>query len=279
MRRDLDDPSTISRVAERVSSVESLQLLAALTEADSRATGPAAWGSSKAQLIALLVDRVGQYLGGDEIGGSIQLPEFPTAAHRALLDQPGTKIVGQRDLLTVVTDDRPGIFGKVAGVLAFHGLDVVSASAYSENGRALSEFGVSDPFRTETPWPRVEQDLVRALEGRLAVEARVAERARTYAKSGPSAWRAPTATVRFENDASEAATVIDVTTPDGIGVLYRITRALTDFNVDIRTARVQTLGNQVVDAFYVVDDHGNKITDDETIAEIERAIVFALSAG
>ena len=58
MRRDLDDPSTIQRVAERISSVETLQLLAALTEADSRATGPAAWGPSKAQLIALLVDRV-----------------------------------------------------------------------------------------------------------------------------------------------------------------------------------------------------------------------------
>ena len=108
-----------------------------------------------------------------------------------LLEEPGTKIVTQRELLTVVTDDRPGIFCKVAGVLAFHGLDVVSASAYSGNGRALSEFGVSDPFRTETPWPRVEQDLLRALEGRLAVEARVAERARTYAKGGRLGRGAP----------------------------------------------------------------------------------------
>ena len=80
------------------------------------------------------------------------------------------------ELLTVVTDDRPGIFCKVAGVLAFHGLDVVSASAYSADGRALSEFGVSDPFRVETPWPRIERDLELALEGRLAVQARVAER-------------------------------------------------------------------------------------------------------
>ena len=72
-------------------------------------------------------------------------------------------------------------------------------------------------------------------------------------------------------------TVIDVHTADGVGVLYRITRALADFDVDIRSARVQTLGNQVVDAFYVVDHLGDKITDDETIAEIERALVHALS--
>ena len=176
-----------------------------------------------------------------------------------------------------MTDDRPGIFCKVAGVLAFHGLDVVSASAYSADGRALSEFGVSDPFRVETPWSRIERDLLLALEGRLAVQARVAERARTYAKPDQAAWRAPVTVVRFDNDASDTATVIDVYAVDGVGVLYRITRALTEFDVDIRSARVQTLGTQVVDAFYVVDDHGDKIASRETTAEIERAIIHALS--
>ena len=278
LRRDLDDPTTIQRVAERVSSVETLRLLAALTEADSRATGPAAWGPSKAQLIALLIDRVGRFMGGADMGVDIELPEFPNADHRLLLAASGTKVVAGQQLLTVVTDDHPGILCKVAGVLAVHGLDVVSASAYSADGRALSEFGVSDPFRVETPWPRVERDLVRALEGRLALDARVAERARTYARGSDTPWRVPTAVVRFENDASEAATVIDVHTTDGVGVLYHITRSLSDFDVDIRSARVQTLGNQVVDAFYVVDGRGAKITDDETIAEIERAIVHALSA-
>ena len=162
-------------------------------------------------------------------------------------------------------------------MLAFHGLDVISASAYSANGRALSEFGVSDPFRTETPWPRVEHDLALALAGRLAVEARVAERSRRYENRNRVAWRTSNATVRIDNDASDTATVIDVHAADGVGVLYRITRALMEFDVDIRSARVQTLGTQVVDAFYVVDDHGAKITDADTHAEIERAITHALA--
>lgn len=277
LRRDLDDPATISRVAERISSLDSLRLLAALTEADSLATGPAAWGPSKAQLVAHLVDRVAKLMGGIDIDET-EITEFPSTAHRALLEEPGTHITADHELLTVVTDDRPGIFSKVAGVLAFNGLDVVSASAYSANGRALSEFGVSDPVRTETPWPRIQRDLELALDGRLAVQARVAERARTYAKQNQAGWRAEIAVVRFDNHASEAATVIDVHTTDGIGVLYRITRALTEFNVDIRSARVQTLGNQVVDAFYVVDDRGNKIDDPDTAGEIERAIVDALSS-
>jgi UTP:GlnB (protein PII) uridylyltransferase len=64
---------------------------------------------------------------------------------------------------------------------------------------------------------------------------------------------------------------------DAVGVLYRITRALTEFDVDIRSAHVQTLGTQVVDAFYVVDNHGCKITSTDDTAEIERAIIHALS--
>ena len=275
LRRDLDDPATVARVAERVSTPDSLRILGALTAADSRATGHAAWGPSKAQLVALLIARSAKFMGDTDVDES-EIPVFPNATHRELLDSAGTRIVCAPELLTAVTDDRPGIFSKVAGVLAIHGLDVVSATAYSADGRALSEFGVADPYRTETPWPRVERDLELALAGKLAVQARVAERARIYASHAP-AWRAPITVVRFDNEASDTATVIDVHTVDGVGVLYHITRALTEFDVDIRSARVQTLGTLVVDAFYVVDREGNKITDAHLATEIERAIVHALS--
>jgi len=186
-------------------------------------------------------------------------------------------IEGRGNSLTVMTDDRAGIFSKVAGVLALHGLDVVSAAAYSNDGRALADFQVVDRVRDAAPWPRVERDLLRALDGRLALQARVAERAHAYAARQRVVWRPPTATVRFDNDASQTATVIDVHAGDGIGVLYRITAALAELDVDIRSARVQTLGQQVVDAFYVVDRHGMKITDLETATEIERAILHHLT--
>ena len=277
IRRDLDDPETAKRVAAQVSSVESLQLLAALTEADSLATGPAAWGPAKAQLVGLLVDRVTHVLRGGEPEG-IEVVEFPTAQQLSRLSQPGDVIEARGAVLTVMTDDRPGIFSKVAGVLALHGLDVVSAAAYSsDTNRALAEFRVVDRVRDAPPWERVERDLLRSLDGRLALQARVAERARAYAGRQRAAWRPPTATVRFDNEASQGATVIDVHAGDGVGVLYRITRALAELDVDIRSARVQTLGTQVVDAFYVVDRHGAKITDADTKAEIERSILHHLS--
>ena len=50
-RRDLSDPATITRFARAVGDSERLDLLYALTIGDSRATGPAAWSTSKAALV------------------------------------------------------------------------------------------------------------------------------------------------------------------------------------------------------------------------------------
>ena len=59
--------------------------------------------------------------------------------------------------------------------------------------------------------------------------------------------------VVVDNDASRDATVVEVHAPDTIGVLYRITRALAELDLNIVSAKVQTLGERVVDAFYVRD--------------------------
>jgi [protein-PII] uridylyltransferase len=114
------------------------------------------------------------------------------------------------------------------------------------------------------------------LNGRLALPARLAERARTYGRSRPTRSRHTVAAVAFDNSASAVATVIDVHAHDGVGVLYRMTRALAELDLDIRSARVQTLGSQVIDSFYVRDSRGAKVTDSHTLGEIERAILHGL---
>jgi [protein-PII] uridylyltransferase len=203
---------------------------------------------------------------------------FPTAEQIEALKEPGQRIDGREDLLTIVTDDRPGLFARVTGVLAMHGLDVLTAGVYSsDDGRALEEFRVNDPFRDETPWGRVIADIERALDGRLAVHARVAERARTYGKPTPYLAGSRKSAVTIDNAASADATVIDVETPDRIGVLYAIARALADMDLDVRSAKVQTLGLRVVDAFYVRDRAGRKIEDTNMLQEIERAILYNLT--
>ena len=196
----------------------------------------------------------------------------------ARLADPAQHVEGSGTVLTVMTADRPGLFSRIAGVLALYGLDVLRASAFStEHGRALSEFHVSDPIHDEIPWGVIVADVERALDGRLAVGARLSDRSRTYSRNGRRFSHPVSTTVRFDNGASATATVIDVHATDHFGVLYRITRAFSDLDLDIRSARVHTLGAQVVDSFYVRDRHGAKITETGSLAEIERAVLHSLA--
>jgi [protein-PII] uridylyltransferase len=275
-RRDLDDDGTIRSVATQVGSVETLELLAALTEADSIATGPAAWGTWKAGLVADLVARTAHVLrGGDasELGDS----GFPTDEHHRLIEQRVSVIDGDGDTLTVIVPDRPGLFSRVAGVLSLNGVDVQEASAHTENGMALEVYRVRTLFDNDIRWDRIERDVERALSGRLALRARLAERARTYPAPKPTAARPTAPRVVVDNHTSDVATVVEVQAGDGIGVLYRITQALLECDLDIVSAKVQTLGSDAVDAFYVLDRAGEKVTDAADLGEIERAILHALA--
>lgn len=275
-RRDLADAATAGAVAEAVGSVELLDLLAALTEADSLATGPSAWGTWKAELVAELVVRTRHVLGGG-VAAEVGRDDFPTAEQQALLELGDTVITPSDDTLTVIAPDRPGLFSRVAGVLALNGLAVLAASALStDDGMALAVFKAESSFGPSLPWPRVLADLDLALAGRLALHARLEERARTYQRSTPTAAEPVTPTVTVDNEASATATVVEVVAPDGVGVLYRITRALAELDLDIRSAKVQTLGHQVVDAFYVLGPDGAKVTDETHLAELTKAIKAAL---
>jgi len=271
-RRDLGDDATIRHVAERVGSTATLELLAALTEADSIATGSSAWGPWKAELVTKLVERTARLIERGDVGDA----GFPTAEQRALMAAGDRVIRGEDDTLTVVAVDRPGTLSRVAGVLAIEGLDVLVAEAATEAGVALSTFMVRPRHGQDIDWSRLVGRIEAALDGRLALRARVAERARTYDRDTmPEANPAPPE-VRIDNDVSGAATVIEVHAPDRTGVLYRITRALADLELDVRSAKVQTLGHRVVDSFYVRDDTGAKITDPDHLAEIEKALLHEL---
>jgi [protein-PII] uridylyltransferase len=278
-RRDLADEATIAYVAARVGDHSTLELLAALTEADSLATGSAAWGPWKAGLVRELVERTAPVLAGKP---ARPVPEPPPDGTAALVARAqGEKelvLEGDGPVVTLVAPDRPGLFCRVAGTLALHGLDVLSARAWSStDGLAIACFRVQSLFGDPPDWAAVQGDLRRALTGRLSLEARLADRARDYA-----AWPRPPAAaparveVTIDNEASDVATVVEVRAPDRIGTLYRITKALAELDLDVRLAKVSTLGHEVVDAFYVVDSGMAKLADPERLREIERGVVAHL---
>jgi len=278
-RRDLADEATISAVAAAVGDQVTLELLAALTEADSLATGPAAWGTWKAGLVTELVERTAPVLAGQRPAAAPEPPPDGTVELIARAREVDALVLdGDGPLVTVVAPDRPGLFWRVAGTLALHGLDVVSARAWSsEDGYAVERFRVQSVFGRTPDWPAVESDLNRVLAGRLSLEARLADRARAYASRPRPPSAAPARVeVSVDNEASDSATVIEVRAPDRIGTLYRITKALAELELDVRLAKVASLGHEVIDAFYVVDQGGAKLTDEDHLREIQRGIAVHL---
>jgi [protein-PII] uridylyltransferase len=275
-RRDLSDPGTIAHVAAAAGDLTTLRLLDALTEADSIATSTAAWGSWKEELVAVLVARTAHVLGGGELA-DVPSATFPNPTQLALLAQRRRIIEGVDDRLTVVCPDRPGMFSRVAGVLSLHGLQVLEAAAHTDDeGMALEVFRVESSFGSTIVWDRVVRDLERALDGRIALEARLAERARVYTRPRRLPGLIVHPEVVVDNELSHTATVLEVHAPDAMGVLWRITRALHELDLDVTSAKIQTMGTDAVDSFYVRDAEGHKVTERAYLDEVERALLFAL---
>ncbi|HEV3400245.1 MAG TPA: [protein-PII] uridylyltransferase, partial [Acidimicrobiales bacterium] len=277
-RRDLDDPATVTAVADAVGDAPTLELLHVLTEADGAATGPAAWSPWKAGLVSELVRRVRAALGGAEPVTS----DFPGPDHLRLAERAraeGTAVVEvDGPSLTIAAPDRRGLFCRAAGVLSLHGLDVMAARAWSSgDGVAVEDFQVQDALGEGPDRAAVQRDLRSALTGRLSLEARLAARANAYADPRLSAAVPPRTQVTVTNDASEKATVVEVRAPDRMGTLYRITKALAEMELDIRHAKVSTMGHELVDVFYVVGASGDKLDDPAHMAEVQRAVLFELS--
>jgi [protein-PII] uridylyltransferase len=277
-RRDLDAPATVEFVAREIGTPDRLALLWALTEADSMATGSAAWSPWKAELVERLCSRAAALMAGSSAASpSVGDPEaFPRPEQRRLLASREVQVRTEGDAITVCCPDRPGVFFRVAGALALHGLDVVEANVWSEDEMALDEFRVRPGGAGVVPWDRVSVDVVKVLEGRLALQSRVSERARSQRRRRRATIHEFAPTVRFDNGDSAPTTVIEVVGPDSFGLLYRLGRALAEFNLNVIAARIHTMGHDVVDAFHVTDGDGGRVVDEDLQVEIRRALLDAL---
>jgi [protein-PII] uridylyltransferase len=84
--------------------------------------------------------------------------------------------------------------------------------------------------------------------------------------------------VRYPDGASQTATVLEVRAHDDLGLLWRVGQALHRCGLDIRAARVETMGAEAVDVFYVVDDTGAPVTDPARRTRISAEVLTALAA-
>jgi [protein-PII] uridylyltransferase len=277
-RRDLDDPHTIATVAEAVETVEFLDLLAALTEADALATGPLAWTTWKRALVAELTNRVRGQLAGE----IVPVPPRLTDDQLAMATGEGVRVLLQEHesgfTVTVGAPDRLGLIGLVAGVLSMHRLEVRAAITQTLGERAVEVWTVTPQVGDPPAVDRLREDIRRAIAGQLDVAARVARRDEA-ARAVDAPNRLP-ARVDLVDDASSWATVLEVRAQDAPGLLHRVGMAIARTGTDIAAARVVTLGSEVIDVFFLVDRRGDPLAQDlaeavadavaEALAEPER---------
>ncbi|MFC4021314.1 [protein-PII] uridylyltransferase [Micromonospora sp. GCM10011542] len=258
-RRDLADPVTIASVAEAVGDTGTLDLLHALVRADAAATGPAAWSDWKGRLVAELVARVRTALDTGV------LPD-PPAPDPALLAGPLPVVHLTGDRVAVAAADRRGLLATVAGCLALHRLEVISADASAVDGRALVECRVQPRYGLPPDPVPLSADLRRAVAGDVSVTQRL--RGRALAARGAGA--APR--VVWHREAATDAVLLELRAADAAGLLYRVACALDEAGALVRAARISTLGADVVDAFYLVGGW----PDEATRARLEAAVLAAV---
>ncbi|MPZ25735.1 MAG: [protein-PII] uridylyltransferase [Micromonosporaceae bacterium] len=253
-RRDLSDPVTIARVADLVGDPGTLDLLHALARADAAATGPAAWSDWKGRLVAELVGRVRRALRDGELPTPVTpdpgLVAGPLPAVRVAGDRVAVAAAGQRGLLAAV-----------AGSLAAHRLDVVSADAAVVDGRALVEFVVQPRYGIGVDPTALAADLRRAATGNGSV----------LRQPGQSPGSGAPPRVVWHGDAATDAVVLELRAADAPGLLFRVATALDRAGAQVRAARISTLGADVVDAFYLV----GKWSDPAERERVEAAVLAA----
>ena len=277
-RRDISDPKTIEDVAEALVDVTTLDLLEVLTEADSRATGPAAWSAWKEELIAKLCQSTRGFLKD----GSIHLPGSDIGSVESeMISNFDDSLVVRHDegYLYIAARDHLGLFSTVAGTLALYNLNIVSADVYSRGDVAVEKIKAVSPFNRETNWTRFEVDLRKAIADHTYLERRIAEKTTSNARRrrsvAESAKIPPRVTIY--DDASDRATVVEVCGPDEVGTLYRLTAAIASMDLDIAHAKALTIGDDVVDTFYIVDKSGSVIDDVPTKALLRSSLLAVVT--
>ncbi|MCG6883875.1 MAG: [protein-PII] uridylyltransferase [Silicimonas sp.] len=176
--------------------------------------------------------------------------------------------------------DHPGIFSRLAGALALVGANVVDARTYtSSDGYATAVFWVQDgeegPYEASR-LPRLKSMIEKTLYGEVRPRQSLADRDKM--KKRERAFRVPTS-ISFDNEGSDIYTIIEVDTRDRPGLLYDLTRTLSEANVIINSAVIATYGEQVVDTFYVKDMFGLKFHAKPKQRGLEQKLRNAIAAG
>ncbi len=189
-------------------------------------------------------------------------PRAEIVKHYGLMASLGTRAVisslardGENWKLSLVTRDRKALFSRIAGALTCHGMNITAAEAFA-NASAV----VLDTFRFTDDERHFDEDAQRrtfqgfledAVEGKVALEPLLRGRLGRLVPMPDAVFA-----VEMDDDSHPSATRLRLECPDRFGLLYVVSRCISEAGLDIELANVQTAGARVHDEFYVTQAGG-----------------------
>jgi [protein-PII] uridylyltransferase len=180
-------------------------------------------------------------------------------------------------LVTVIGDDHPGLFFRIAGAIHLAGANIIDARIHTTRvGKAVDNFLVQDPlgkpFREEDQLARLRKTIEDSLAGRIELVPQLARRPLARARAESFEVHPQ---VFFDNQASGRFTVIEVNARDRPALLNKLAYALFTSKLMVNSAHVTQFGERAVDTFYVTDLLGGKVTGKERLKRVEKALLEA----
>lgn len=163
--------------------------------------------------------------------------------------------------LTIFGPAHPRLLSMIAGACAAAGADIVGAHiSTTREGHALDTIHLRREFDMADDEKRRGSRIARSIEKVMRGETYLDEllRSKPKIKSKLKAFSVEPQVI-IDNTLSDDLTVIEVNGLDRPGLLYELTRELSDMKLDIASAHIATFGEKAVDVFYVTDLMGNKI--------------------
>jgi len=179
--------------------------------------------------------------------------------------------------LALVTNDRPGLFATLSGVLAAWGMNIVKANAFSNAaGIVVDTFHFTDRFRTLelnlSEWARFKNSVISVMLGEADLEKMLRDRQRS--EKGAIAKVKVETKIEFDDACSATTTLVQVIAQDRPRLLHRIASCLSDQECNIEIALIDTEGQMVIDTFYLTAS-GKKLKPEHQ-KQVQKALMEEL---
>jgi [protein-PII] uridylyltransferase len=202
-----------------------------------------------------------QFYSAEEINQHIEEIEKGSKASVFFKEEAGYTSI------TVITRDSEALLSRLCGALSINDLNIHDAKIFTrKDGIVIDNFNVTD-FRTnevvdKSRYDKIKSDLILAALNELQIT-------KEFNRIKSKWWRIENklfkrkGKVKIVFEKHDRYTIIDVFSPDRLGLLYQITRKMNELGLSIYFAKINTKADDIVDSFYILDRHKRKVSANE----------------